>query len=444
MKRLAWSSRLGVDLPANGAMNPRFPSPGSFGAQDDRPPKSAEPSDARSHGAADGDLRIGGELRVAENPEVAVILDICRKASGMRFAAIALPPNEPGGHPIICAVSDALELGVRPGDDLEIESLLAGAVQNGHGRTRTGGTSDAPRFRPAPQNEVSSHVSVPIVRSDGTAFGVLCAGDPNDVGCGSGMRPLFEHLAMLVAVNLDIRDEVDSYRAALTLERETARLREEFIAIVGHDLRNPIAAVSAGLRMLDHKPTAESAATLVPEMQRSMRRMEQITDNLLDFARGRLGSGVSISASDVDLRPVLRDVTQEIERVSDKPINSSFALSEAIRCDPQRIGQLLSNLLGNAVIHGDADAPVQLGASTAEGRFQLTVTNRGTPIPNAMLPSLFRPFSRGDAAGKAGPQGLGLGLYIAAEIATAHDGWIDVKTDDIETTFVFTMPIARG
>jgi sigma-B regulation protein RsbU (phosphoserine phosphatase) len=110
-----------------------------------------------------------------------------------------------------------------------------------------------------------------------------------------------------------------------------------------------------------------------------------------------------------------------------------------VRCDPQRIGQLLSNLLGNALTHGAAGEPVEVRCATRQGRFMLSVSNRGVEIPAARRARLFHPFVRGE--GGAGRDGLGLGLYIASEIARAHGGRLEVESSPERTCFTFSMPL---
>ena len=134
---------------------------------------------------------------------------------------------------------------------------------------------------------------------------------------------------------------------------------------------------------------------------------------------------------------MLRDVVREIERIAAQTIEAAVDLPRPIRADPQRLGQLLSNLLGNAVAHGAQDAPIRVEARDQGGRPRLAVTNQGAPIPKEILPSLFSPFYRG---GEANLQGLGLGLYIASQIAQAHGGRIDVTSGADGATFVLTMP----
>jgi sigma-B regulation protein RsbU (phosphoserine phosphatase) len=123
----------------------------------------------------------------------------------------------------------------------------------------------------------------------------------------------------------------------------------------------------------------------------------------------------------------------------DRTILAAIDLDGPVDCDRIRIGQLLSNLLANALTHGAADRPVTVRAEARSGVFELSVANAGEPIPPAMAKRLFLPFFRG--AGRPSRQGLGLGLYIASEIARAHGGALDVASTAQETRFTFRMPL---
>jgi sigma-B regulation protein RsbU (phosphoserine phosphatase) len=116
-----------------------------------------------------------------------------------------------------------------------------------------------------------------------------------------------------------------------------------------------------------------------------------------------------------------------------------LALDQPVSCDRVRVGQLLSNLVSNALSHGEAGSPVRVRARTADGVFTLSVANTGPPIPSAVMENLFQPFFRG--AVRASAQGLGLGLYIASEIARAHGGSLEAASDSGQTVFTFTMKL---
>lgn len=226
--------------------------------------------------------------------------------------------------------------------------------------------------------------------------------------------------------------------------REAALLREQFIAVLGHDLRNPLAALAAGVRLLGRREQlSEAGRSILDQMNGSLDRASALVDDLLDLARGSLGGGFVVDRnSDAPLTPVLEQVVGEVRSIApERAIEVSISIDEPVYCDRGRIGQLASNLLANAITHGDPDRPISFDASTDGDIFTLSVANAGTPIPEDVRERLFQPFFRG--ANRPSRNGLGLGLYIASEIAKAHDGTLEVTSDDAETRFTFTMPRSK-
>jgi phosphoserine phosphatase RsbU/P len=223
--------------------------------------------------------------------------------------------------------------------------------------------------------------------------------------------------------------------------QESSELREQFIAVLGHDLRNPLAAISSGVRLLEREPVSERGKRVMALMEGSIVRAAGLIDNVLDFARGRLGGGLTLTRDAAEpLEPVLRQVVSELQSIApERAIETDFRVAEPIDCDRVRIGQLVSNLLGNALTHGASDQPVHIMAATTESTLTISVANGGAPIPPATMERLFHPFFRGDI--RSSQHGLGLGLHIASEIAKAHDGVLEVESDMTETRFTFTMPL---
>jgi sigma-B regulation protein RsbU (phosphoserine phosphatase) len=167
--------------------------------------------------------------------------------------------------------------------------------------------------------------------------------------------------------------------------------------------------------------------------------MAALIENVLDFARGRLGGGfVTSRDSEKPLEPVLLQVIEELRGVHpERDVAIDIDLQQPVECDRQRIGQLLSNLLGNAFVYGTPTAPIEVRARAEGGRFELSVTNSGDPIEPSALERLFQPFFRGEVRGSR--EGLGLGLYICSEIAKAHGGKIEVASEGGTTCFTLTM-----
>jgi sigma-B regulation protein RsbU (phosphoserine phosphatase) len=221
--------------------------------------------------------------------------------------------------------------------------------------------------------------------------------------------------------------------------REAVALREQFVAILGHDLRNPLAAIDGGMRLIAKTPLNDKASGIVALVQQSIRRMQSLIDTTMDFARTRLGGGIVMDRRSVLLETTIRHVVEEFRvAVPDRVIDADISLPEIVNCDAQRISQLLSNLVANALTHGRADGAVRVRAVLEGEEFALSVANLGDPIPPEALQRLFQPFTREDF--RPSRQGLGLGLYIASEIARSHAGKLDVTSTGAETCFTFRMP----
>jgi phosphoserine phosphatase RsbU/P len=225
-------------------------------------------------------------------------------------------------------------------------------------------------------------------------------------------------------------------------EREVAHLREQFIAVLGHDLRNPLAALLGGLNLLLRQPQNERSMALLAMMQSSIARMSALIDNVLDFARGRLGGGVTLNRSgDESLETTLEQVLNEFRIIAPaRTFATSYAITKPVSFDKARIAQLVSNLLGNALTHGAAEAPISVFAKTDTQSLEISIANAGEPISEKAMERLFQPFFRGEV--RHSQQGLGLGLHIASEIARAHDGTLSVTSSQNETRFTFRMPLA--
>jgi signal transduction histidine kinase len=165
--------------------------------------------------------------------------------------------------------------------------------------------------------------------------------------------------------------------------------------------------------------------------------MAGLIDDMLDFARGRLGGGFALNRdSDAALAPALEGVVNELRAAwPERALETAFALAHSVDCDPARIAQLLSNLAANALKHGRG--PVRILARTDDDAFELTVSNQGDPIPPETANRLFQPFFR---TAQKSNQGLGLGLYIASEIARAHGGALGVESSAAETRFTLKIP----
>jgi sigma-B regulation protein RsbU (phosphoserine phosphatase) len=285
-------------------------------------------------------------------------------------------------------------------------------------------------------------IALDLLRSDGTKLPIIANAREKRAENGD---LLFTRLTVFKAVErrrferslMEARTEAEAKAAA---EHETSLLREQFIAVLGHDLRNPLAALGAGVRMLGERETLSNRGDIVVrEMGASVSRASALIENVLDFARGRLGDGLTLTRdARQPLAPVLEQVVNEIRAIAPKrEIRTKFEIDLPIDCDRARIAQLASNLIGNAVTHGAKDRPIEVEARIEGGVFSFSVANGGEPIPPAAREQLFQPFFRG--AVRPSQQGLGLGLFIVNEISRAHGGEMSVTSSEQETRFTFTM-----
>ena len=378
---------------------------------------------------------------IARIDAVPKILEVVCRTTGVGFAAVARVTDE---RWIACAVRDQIEFGLKPGGELAVETTICSEIRDsGHAIVFDDAAADS-RWcgHPTPAKYgFRSYISMPIFRADGSFFGTLCAIDPRPVRLNTPETvDMFKLFAELIAMHLDDQARLAESEAALVDAAQTAKLREEFIAVLGHDLRNPLASISASANVLRHVTVDPNGRTVIDIIEKSVRRMAGLIDNLMDFARARMGSGIQIEpTADERLAPVLEHVVAELRAAWPKRrIDADIALPEPVYCDRDRIGQLLSNLLANALAHGAADGAVAVAARVRDGVFELSTANSGEPIPPEKMQRLFQPFTRSDDG--AGGSGLGLGLYIAWQIAQAHGGTLGVTSTSQETRFTLRMP----
>ncbi len=307
-------------------------------------------------------------------------------------------------------------------------------------------TSAAPLLRMQGQ---FSEVALEIRTAQGGILPVFAHASSHQEGDG---RPPFTRLVLsralerrryereLVEARAKATEAEALTRTLLDRERQTSELREQFIAVLGHDLRNPLASISGGANLLAREVSSERGTLVLTLLKGSVVRMSGLIDNLMDFARGRLGGGITLTRKDgVELRAVLDQVVSELRvGAPDREIVTDFARLGPVNCDATRTGQLVSNLLGNALSHGDPAQPVRMRAAVEEGSLVLSIANGGARIAPEAMERLFQPFFRGQVRPRQ--QGLGLGLHIASEIAKAHGGTLTAASSDDETRFTFQMP----
>lgn len=244
------------------------------------------------------------------------------------------------------------------------------------------------------------------------------------------------------AIDQSLAESVTRYNEDLEQSKEI------FLAILGHDLRTPLGAISTSSRfMLDLNELEEPHRTLTQRISQSASRTLQMVGDLLDFTRGRLGGGIPVVRKEMNLGEVIHDVADEMLAANpDRRIHIDMDEEQRGEWDRDRISQALSNLLGNAVQHGAEGTSVTVEVRGEEEQVAIRIHNLGEPIPPEQLDGIFNPMKGREAPPIARASGstssLGLGLYIAERIVSAHDGWIEVESSESSGT-AFTLHLPR-
>ncbi len=371
---------------------------------------------------------------------VPTILEAVAALTGLRFVCIARVTADSW---TTCAVLDRLDFGLDVGDQLDITTTLCERVRaTGKAVIIDDVNADTTySAHPIPRlYGFQSYISIPVLRPNGDYFGTLCALDPvaanvSDPATVASMT-LF---AQLITKHLETETRLSESQVALLTERETSELREQFIAVLGHDLRTPLGSILLGADLLQIEPLTARGASVVARMKRSALRMAGLVDDVVDFTRGRMGGGIILEMQHATSlqEPLLQVVDELRSAYPGRVVEVDFSLTVPVQCDVQRIQQMLSNLLKNALVYGDADAPVLVRCSSQNGIFELSIINRGPAIAQATIDQLFKPFWR--ASTKASNDGLGLGLFIVSEIARSHGGDLDVNSSEDMTRFTFRL-----
>ena len=281
-----------------------------------------------------------------------------------------------------------------------------------------------------------------------------------------------EELGRLCAMALDNRRTTEQLR-------QEGSLRELFMAVLAHDLRNPLNAIQLGASALAGRQDATDAVSRVAQrIVSSAERMEKLIEQVLDLTRARAMGGIPVERRPMQLVPLVESVVDEVRAAHPTRVIDVVVRGDCTgNWDPDRLGQAISNLVGNAVTHGTKGTPVRVELSgndvgsadgndvgrgdgkdvgrgdgkdvgrgggndvgRGDGTVELTVHNESAPIPPETLATLFDPFRRGATSSRNAPRGLGLGLYITDQIVRAHGGSIIAESDSSGTRFRVTLP----
>jgi sigma-B regulation protein RsbU (phosphoserine phosphatase) len=285
------------------------------------------------------------------------------------------------------------------------------------------------------------------VRKDGSQFWanvtITALRDPGGtlVGFAKVTRDLTERVR-----NESTLQQLAAEKAAHAEKARIQEFQERFVAILGHDLRNPLSAIDMGAGLLHQRAGSlkdETTMRIVLRMKASTRRMARMIEQILDLTRSRLAGGLEINPESMNLCPTLAGIVDEIRAAHPfREIDLRCPPTAAGSWDRDRLEQVFSNLVGNAIHYGDPQRPVTIDVREEGSDVVVAVHNDGTPIPESARDELFSPFRRGERDSKSTETaGLGLGLYISHELVVAHGGDIDVRSTSTEgTTFRVRLP----
>ena len=245
----------------------------------------------------------------------------------------------------------------------------------------------------------------------------------------------------LLSSRRELQAAVEESSKAQAQARDRALVAEQMMGVVSHDLRNPLSTISMGAALLMRTGVTQQQQVVLERIKRATDRSTRLISDLLDFTQARVGGGLKVSPCPFPLHVTVHESVGDLALAFEgRDLQHQGDGSGEVVADPDRIQQLIGNLVANAMAYGDPRSPVIVGTRTNGDAFYVSVHNRGTPIPVKLLPHIFEPLSRGDARGDV--RSLGLGLYIVDQIAKAHGGSVRVQSDEAQgTTFEARFPV---
>jgi signal transduction histidine kinase len=301
-----------------------------------------------------------------------------------------------------------------------------------------------PKAEPTPPLPSASHLSVPLIGLDQVVGLLLVEHSSPEAYDGQELQILAVVASQLGNYLTLVRLLAEQQRVNAELQR-TSTFQEMLVGIVGHDLRNPLSAITMAASLLLRRTEDERTLTTLGRIISSANRAARITRNLLDLTRARLGAGIPIERQRVNLGVLLQEALSESRLTHPERTIELGALPHEplwAEVDADRLAQVLGNLLSNAATYSPPGTPVRLSLEHRGEWLQMDVHNEGPPIPPDVLRHIFDPFKRG---GSTDRQGLGLGLYIVQALMQAHGGRVEVRSREREgTTFRLLLPCSSA
>lgn len=364
------------------------------------------------------------------------ILKALCSLTGMPFAALA---HVHGTQWRACAMIDGLDTGLQVNDVLDVDTTFCQAVQTSHD------VLDCPNIEPAALSgenhigrkfNIRSYFAYPVYWSDGAFFGTLCTMDIKpSAGVGPAAVEAIKAFSEIIGSTLCHSLAGEPGRASSPGERgashENVTMISRVLSVLGHDLRNPMHSLMAAIEMMHTKPLDPRAQRLLGMVEGSANRLSDLARLTLDFAKLQLVGQLPLQIEPADdLQARLEGAIAEVARhYPQRPIQSLLEGCAGVLCDSTRLSQAVGLVLQHAVKHAAPEQAIEVRTKSVGGEyFQITVVTPGHILDDALLPHLFDPFYQIDGEPKTAQ--LGIGLYIAAEIAKYHGGSLVARKDE--------------
>lgn len=295
---------------------------------------------------------------------------------------------------------------------------------------------------------IESYIAVPLNRRDGSYFGTLCALDPLPAShLSEDNFAMFELLASLISYELEEQDNENLRRAlaeSLAGQLQEAQLqaeeREKMMAILGHDLRNPLTAIKLSAEAIVMTAAPQDVNPLAMQIVSSASRMGRMITDLLDFTRARFTGTMALNRASVNMRVVCEKVVQELQIANPRRrIRLISSIDGAGEWDGDRVAQVVSNLVSNALDYGSEEATVDVILDGDVEMMKLSVENKAPDLSVETMKTMFEAF-HGGAAMDGRSRGVGLGLFIVQQILLAHGGQVTVSSQEGSVRFDTLWP----
>lgn len=378
---------------------------------------------------------------------VQTALRVMMRTTGQRLAVVArITP----GTWTACAVIDEANFGLKPGDRLELNTTYCKLVDDSSAPLLINNASEDPRFCDYPAlylYKIKSYIAVPLIRVDGTPFGVVCTLDPDPVELSTDYIEIFKLLAQLIAFEMEAEERHVQNEIHL-------RSLEDFISIAAHDLRQPITALYGNAQLLARSiqrgAPIEKLSTHVDALLAQSRRAVRLSDTLLDIARIESGK-LFLDRTQLDLSTLARQALNDARTLSPShTFDFEGPASMVIQADENRLTQVFRNLLDNAAKYAPPESgpitfsitpPHPAEDASAPPYVTMTLADHGPGVKDSELPRLFERQFRAANAVERSIAGSGLGLYITCQIIEAHHGNIKAShTPNGGLTLTLTLP----